>query len=781
MKKTTKLAGILTILAIIGVVFTGCDDGPPVLTGTVSIKGSAQIGQTLTANTDDLYGYGEIYYHWKRSGSKSFVSGSSYTITTADIDSTITVTVTRSGNSGSVTSAPTESVLPVDSTPGLVFTLINGGSAYSVSKGTATASNIIIPAIYKEHPVIEIEAFGFSSFLEMTSIIIPECILNIGNNAFCYSSNLESVTIPVSIINIGDFAFTGCSSLNTVYYHGTDNSTWNVINIGYNNVYLVNAIRYYYSTVFPGSYNTHWLYINGLPVIWEITPGFNFTLINNDTEYRVSKGSANSANLVIPTAYNGLPVTNIGSFQDCYEIINITIPSSVTSIDNGAFLYCYGLANITVTSGNTAYRSESNCLIEIATNTLILGCKNSLIPNGVTSIGNNAFLYCYGLTSITIPNSVTSIGFGAFYACTGLTSITIPNSVTSIGVRAFRDCFGLTSINIPSSVTSIGYEAFYRCIGLTSITIPSVTSIGNETFYGCSGLTSVTIPNSVTSIGWGAFGNCIGLTSVIIPNSVTSLSSTFSYCRSLTSVIIPDSITSIGESTFSYCTGLTNVTIPNSVTSIQSAVSRSGAFEGCTGLTSITIPNSVKFIGGGAFSGCIGLTSITIPNGVTSIGFSAFGGCSGLTSITIPSSVTNIQDSTFYGCSGLTSITVSNGNAVYRSETNRLIEISTNTLIRGCKNSLIPDSVTNIGNGAFSSCRSLTSVFIPDSITGIGYSAFVDCDGLKSVTLGTISSVNFHTSNSFPGNLRTIYFNTGGGAGTYTTANPGSNAVWVKK
>ena len=108
----------------------------------------------------------------------------------------------------------------------------------------------------------------------------------------------------------------------------------------------------------------------------------------------------------------------------------------------------------------------------------------------VTSIGDYAFQYSPGLTSITIPNSVTSIGDYAFYSCYGLTSITIPNSVTSIGKSAFSGCSGLTSITIPNSVISIGSYTFTGCSGLTSITIPnSVTSIGEFAFVGCSGLT----------------------------------------------------------------------------------------------------------------------------------------------------------------------------------------------------------------------------------------------------------------------------------------------------
>ena len=168
---------------------------------------------------------------------------------------------------------------------------------------------------------------------------------------------------------------------------------------------------------------------------------------------------------------------------------------------------------------------------------------SSVINNGttysVTSIGNDAFYHCSGLTSVTIPNSVISIGEGAFYGCSSLTSITIPNSVTSIGNSAFVYCSGLTSVTLPNSVISIGEGAFYGCSSLTSVTIPnSVTSIGNSAFVYCSGLTSVTLPNSVISIGEGAFYGCSSLTSVTIPNSVTSIGyRAFYNCSGLTSIV----------------------------------------------------------------------------------------------------------------------------------------------------------------------------------------------------------------------------------------------------
>ena len=233
----------------------------------------------------------------------------------------------------------------------------------------------------------------------------------------------------------------------------------------------------------------------------------------------------------------------------------------------------------------------------------------------VTCIGDCAFWYCSGLTSVTIPNSVTSISKSAFAGCSGLTSVTIPNSVTSIGSSAFYYCSGLTSVTIGNSVTSIGSGAFCDCSGLKKVIVKDIAawcgikfddSSSNPLLYAQhiysdedTEITNLIIPNSVTSIGDGAFHRCSGLTSVTIPNSVTS----------------------IGSGAFYYCSGLPSVTIPNSVTSIGES-----AFWGCSSLTSITIPNSVTSIGDDAFNGCSSLTSVTIGSGVTSIGNRAFDG-----------------------------------------------------------------------------------------------------------------------------------------------------------
>ena len=316
--------------------------------------------------------------------------------------------------------------------------------------------------------------YDYRSYI--TYVTLPDGLTSIGGLAFDGCSKMTSVTIPNSVTSIGNRAFDGCRRLTSITIPNS------VTSIG----------------------NWAFSYCSGLTFI---------TLGNN--------------------------VTSIGekAFRSCHGLTSITIPNSVTSIGRNTFFNCFGLTSIRVEDGNTKYDSRENCnaIIETATNTLIRGCQNTIIPNSVTSIGSEAFDGCSSLTSITIPNSVTSIGYYAFSSCSALTSITIPNSVTTIEYGAFLNCYNLTSITIPNSVTSIGNGAFYGCSGLTSVTIPnSVTSIGGEAFYECTGLTSITIPNNVTSIGDYAFYNCSSLTSVTIPNSITSIgNSAFRGCSSL--------------------------------------------------------------------------------------------------------------------------------------------------------------------------------------------------------------------------------------------------------
>ena len=306
--------------------------------------------------------------------------------------------------------------------------------------------------------------------------------------------------------------------------------------------------------------------------------------------------------------------------------------------------------------------------------------------------------YENGVGTITFDGPVTSIGDYAFHKCPSLTSITIPNSVTSIGYSTFSFCFSLTSVTIGNSVTSIGEEAFYYCSALTSVTIPnSVTSIGKYAFGGCSRLISMTIPSSVTHIGHIAFYYCSSLTSIVVEQGNTIYDSR-NNCNAI-----------IETATNTLVAGCQNTMIPNNVTSIGV-----GAFEGCEELHSINIPNNILKIETYAFFGCSKLISITIPNSVTFIGQNAFGNCDALVSITV--------DST---------------NSVYdsRDNCNAIIYTAANHLSAGCQNTIIPNSVTEIGSYAFGDCNSLTSIVIPNSVRLIGGCAFYSCKNMSSITI----------------------------------------------
>ncbi|MBQ7203799.1 MAG: leucine-rich repeat domain-containing protein [Eubacterium sp.] len=460
-------------------------------------------------------------------------------------------------------------------------------------------------------------------------------------------------------------------------------------------------------------------------------------------------------------------VTSIGehAFWGCSSLTSIDIPNSVTSIGAEAFYICSSLSSITVASGNPYYDSRDNCnaIIETATSTLIIGCNNTIIPTNVTSIGEGAFYRCTSLTSINIPNSVTYIGNDAFASCSSLTSVSIGNGITSIGRFAFASCYNLKNINLPNSVNNIGWYAFSMCRSLESVVLPKNLKYMNEnTFNSCISLVSVVLPEHLEYIREGAFAGCKSLTSIDIPNSVTYIGDTaFSMCRSLKSFVMPDSVNTVGRAIFYGCTSLQSCVLSNNIDGLDSdggfGVARAGFFEDCKSLETITIPNSVKFIGARAFMGCSSLTSIclsenitkleyntfencinlksiTLPNSVTSIGSDAFANCTNLESVFISKNVSDIAGNSFYKCENLSSIIVDSENSVYdsRDNCNALIETSTNRLITGSLNTVIPDGITTIDSGAFFNLKKLTSINIPCSVTIIEGHAFGNTN-LKSV------------------------------------------------
>ena len=310
----------------------------------------------------------------------------------------------------------------------------------------------------------------------------------------------------------------------------------------------------------------------------------------------------------------------------------------------------------------------------------------------VTSIGEYAFYYCSSLESIEIPASVTSVGEAAFLYCTNLASVTIYASELSVyGRNAFSENASGRKIYVPSEYVE-SYKSGWS--DYASDIVGFDGKCGDNVYYAYDNDTK-----TLNIFGTGAMEDYSN--SMDIP--------WYSNRENIKKVVVSDGVTGIGNDAFYCCTSLESIEIPASVTSIGNY-----AFQYCTSLNSIEIPVSVTTIGDGAFDYCTGLTSIEIPANVTLIGSNPFSGCSGLKTISVASRNT-VFDS--------------------RNNCNAIVKTKTNTLITGCKNSVIPASVTNIGQRAFDGCTDLTSIEIPAGVTTIGETAFYGCTGLTSIEI----------------------------------------------
>ncbi len=459
----------------------------------------------------------------------------------------------------------------------------------------------------------------------------------------------------------------------------------------------------------------------------------------------------------------------------------------------------------------------SDCYTSFSGEVIIPAMYNGL---PVLEIGSSAFSYCTSLTSVVIPNSVTSISGHALYKCTSLTSIVIPSSVTSIGEQTFSFCTSLTSIYIPASVTSIDYNAFYNCTSLTiyceasskpsgwkynwnsyrpvvwnyqgihgvtedgvkyGVTLDSsggkcivitgcvgeptdillstinvggeelpVKEICNYAFSSCTSLTSIYIPTSVTSIGYRAFENCTSLTTVVIPSSVTSIGEyAFYNCTSLTSVVIPSSVTSISGYAFYNCTSLTiyceAASQPSGWSDYWNRSFRPVVwnYQGINEVTEDGVKYGITLDSDGnrciAICGYVGEpTDVVFPSTISVGGEEvpvkeiisrAFEDCTSLTSIVIPNSATSIGEYAFSSCSSLTTVTIGENSQLQKIGDNAFINCSKLTSI------CIPSNITLIGERTFSSCSSLTTVTIGENsqLQKIGDRAFSYCSSLTSI------------------------------------------------
>ncbi len=653
--------------------------------------------------------------------------------------------------------------------------------------------------------VTSIENYTFYGCREITTIFIPDSVKSIGKRAFYGCRDLVSVYMPKSLTKIGSEAFYGCYGLKSVYI--SDLEAW--CRLSFIDLYS-NPLTY-----------GHTLYLNGeivtdlvAPDSIDYIPDYSFSGCNGLSSIQLPK----NVNIIGISAFkdctelkyveltDGLRAILSDAFSGCISLTAVSIPDSVTSIDISAFSYCSDLSSIAVSPNNPVFDSRQNCnaiiqkhFNDMPTNALIIGCKNTIIPEGVASIKDYAFCGCSGLTAVTIPDSVTKIGKEAFAYCSGISSIIVSQNNPVYDSRESCNAIIETATNT-------------LILGCKNTIIPNIIhKILDYSFSGCNELTSLTIPDSVTNIGNYAFSRCTGLSSITVSNNnpvydsrelcnaiiETSTNSLLLGCKNS---VIPDSVTSIGNSAFEECEYLINVTIPQSVTAIGD-----NAFKGNSRMVNVIIPNSVINIGAEAFSGCSGLSEIVLPKSVETIGEWAFSNCHSLHFVSIPEGLERIEKAAFYDCTGLnlviysgskaqwyslsigdlntdlTGATYSSDNLYTGSCGDRLIysfDPSSKTLVisgsgemtdfqqeapwelfeksiisvefpdnithigahafDGCctlSEVLLPESITSIGEHAFSGCTSLTGLYLPESLIFVGKSALSDCTGLESITL----------------------------------------------
>lgn len=640
--------------------------------------------------------------------------------------------------------------------------------------GTAIES-IVIPNGVKELGAV------FSECEKLVSITLPAGFEGFVGNTFAGCTSLKSLTLPKSLERIGMYTFYGCSALTDLRFEGRVKE-WNAISKQerWNEGAAFTKIK-----CSDGEAETN---------EYDGSRGLEYK-ISDDGKYAilVGIGTCTDKDIVVASTYNGLPVKVIGEralyyekadsirVSDTIEIIeeealgagkytSLYISASVRQLE-GAFSTCDKLEKIEVDKNNPIYRNVNNCLINTQTQTLVLGCINSVIPadGSVTVIGNKAFETAR-ITNITIPEGITEIGEEAFAWCVMLESIVIPDSVKIIGDLAFADCERAKTLKLGKSIESIGNGAFYCCFLITEVKLPqSLKTLGSNAFgntrikslvipdgvkfpegahnmfASCDYLESIVLPSGIESFGSWFLGGCENLKSITIPSSVKAIGDYAFYgCRSLKEIIIPEGVTEIGEGAFKQCTGITSIVVPESVKSIGNK-----AFAGCTELVSITLPSSITEIAASTFSECTKLHQINIPSGVASIGSHAFKDCTSLEALTLPDSVKTIGEYTFNGCSALKDIDLGEGLesiATWAFENctslkqivlpESMKDIAHHAFVRsGLESVRIPKGIKRINDGVFGACVSLKDVSLPEGLTEIGYSAFSYCTSLETLVI----------------------------------------------
>lgn len=630
-----------------------------------------------------------------------------------------------------------------------------GGTGSSLATVTVSPNNEFfssVSGVLYNKDITEI--LFYPSAKTDSSFHLPDTVVRIGGSVFAGKKSLTTMTIGKNVKEIADKAFSGCTSLENIIFEG--GRTEDLV-IGNNAFEKCTALT---SVAFP--------------------------------EKMVSLGT--------------------GAFAGCTALTEVQLPATMTTFGGakndvaGVFEGCTVFANIVIAQGSNSFASSDGVLFGVeegkVDSVLYSPVDNSGDANGVvhipatvTSVAANAFSGNAKIKEINFAQNTSgetiTIGNKAFYKCTGLETVNLPVGLETIGAQLFYGCSSLQDVSIPYTVKSIGAAAFAQCRNLVTVAFDATPegikdivplTIADGTWQATSATATISATNEPKQ---GAFAWCTSLQTIAFPERLTKIGNyTFSYAG-LVSATFPSTLTAVGNYSFSHNTALntaifaasksnvtfgtyafeycalhaadadgegTGLVLPTKLTTIDIY-----AFRYNKELTAVELPDSVTRLGTNVFQYCETLETVKLPESLTSIGNYAFGN-SGLKSITIPNSVTTLGTNVFSNCKSLESATLPQ---------NSTLKKLSNNLFQNCElldNVVIPDTYNEIGNYAFSGCKSLKTIDLGSVVT-FGTYVFQNCTSLEAIvipaTVKTIGNYAFNGCESlskivFDGNVSAL-------------------------
>ena len=563
----------------------------------------------------------------------------------------------------------------------------------------------------------DVTVIGYSAFSQragLTAVSMPDSVTHISDFAFNGCAALPEIAIPESVTDIGRYAFAGCAALSAVTLPDgvTSVGTWafspddTTVYAAFGSDAAKALGRAGFSFRKPGAvYDLRYLFTD------DAVTGLELVGADADvTELAIAEE---------------VTVIGRGALQEREALTRLTVPDSVTRIEDFAFFRCSNLASLSrldsvtyvgLNAFNGCSAAYYAALDSVGARTLSRAGLSFRVPDQ-----NGDLKYLYDgdeetglelrgmhdaeITDFSIPRGVTAVGWAALSGCAALTHVEIPDTVTAIGDIAFMGCGSLAEIAIPDSVTSIGAKAFQSCQALETVTLSrGLVQLGESAFSDCWSLRSISIPGGVAMVPPKAFKECSALADVTLASGVLGIGDeAFMYCEDLETVALPDDLTSIGKSAFEYCRALSELTLPKSLVSVGEY-----AFSGCTGLSAVTIPDGVTALGANAFVYGLILYANLDTAGARSVSRAG------------------------------RSFRVAEQNADFRylfsGEDVTGLQL-TGLADRTVASFRIPDGVTDVGGWAFDSCGNLISLTLPDGVVSIGNYAFIRCGSLAYILI----------------------------------------------